>query len=188
MICGQTNCYSNCDIDYKLNIPLDLKGRFSGSCDRCNHSLWDHHRCCAKWEQVIDTRVLIDQKVKRKWVAAKNGKRKMAVLITFREKVLRDLNQIINGATNDLAQQVERYTLLALSGSFSAQVGNAVRLLEQHYMALEKKGVGADQLQKVKESLDHMTRKLELLNNAKENAWKERVGIASQVKKFFGFL
>jgi hypothetical protein len=188
MICGQTGCYSNCDIDYKANIPLDLKGRFRGSCNKCNHNLWDHHRCHAKWGQVIDTQVLIDQNVKKKWGAAKDGKGKIAVLIAFREKALRNLNQIINGATGDLAEQVERYTRLSLSGSFSAQVGSAVRLLEQHCTALENKGVDPDQLQKVKESLDHMKKKLDLLISAKEKARKERVGIASQFKKFFGLL
>lgn len=188
MICGQTNCYSNCEIDYKFDVPLDMKGRFKGSCNKCKHSLWDHHRCHSTWGQVADTQVLIDQDVKRKWAAAKDGKAKMAVLNAFRERVLRHLNQIINGATSDLARHVERYTLLSLSGNFSAQVHSVVRLLEQNYMTLETKGVDSDQLQKVKESLEHMKRKLELLNDAKEKARKDRVGIASQFRKFFGLL
>ena len=188
MICGQTTCYSNCEIDYKSNIPLDLKGRFKGLCNKCHHSLWDHHRCRSKWGQVPDRQVLIDQDVKRKWEAAKDEKGKTAVLSTFRDKVQRNLNQVINGATNDLAKHVERYTRLSLSGNFSAQVGSVVKLLEQNYATLETKGVGIDQLQKVKESLDHMKRKLELLNSAKQNAQKDRVGIASQVRKFFGLL
>ena len=181
MICGQTNCYSNCEIDYKSNVPLDLKGRFKGSCNKCKHSLWDHHRCHFTWAQVTDTQVLIDQNVKRKWAAAKDGKGKMAVLNAFRGRVLRDLDQIINGATNDLAQHVERYARLALSGHFLAQVASVVRLLEQKYIALYMKGVGPDQLQKVKESLEHMKRKLEILT--KENARRDRVEIAS---RFYG--
>ena len=188
MICGQTNCYSNCEIDYKSNVPLDLKDHFEGLCNRCKHSLWGHHRCHSTWTQVTDTQVLIDQNVKRKWAAAKNGKRKMAVINAFRVRVLRDLDQIINSATSDLARHVERYTLLALSGNFSAQVDSAVRLLEKNYRTLEMKGVDYDQLQKVKESLEHMKRKRQLLNTAKENARKDRVGIASQLKKLFGLL
>ena len=186
MICGQTNCYSNCEIDYKSNIPLDLEGRFKGVCNKCNHSLWDHHRSRSTWGQVIETQVLIDQNVKRKWVVAKDGKGKMAVLDAFRETVLRNLDQIINDATSDLARHVERYTLLALSGNFSAQVASAVRLLNQNYTTLEMKGVDSDQLQRVKESLEHMKRKQRLMNFAKENARRDRVGIASQFKKFFG--
>ena len=188
MICGQTNCYSNCEIDYKSNIPLDLKGRFEGLCNKCNHSLWDHHRCRSTWVQAIDMQVLIDQNVKRQWAAAKDAKGKMAVLNALRERVLHDFDQIINSATSDLARHVERYDRLALSGNFSAQVDSVARLLEQNYTTLETKGVGPDQLQKVKESVEHMKRKLELLNNAKENARKDRVGIASQFKKFFGLL
>ena len=181
MICGQTNCYSNCEIDYKSNVPLDLKDHFEGLCNRCKHSLWDHHRCHSTWTQVTDTQVLIDQNVKRKWAAAKDGKGKMAVLDAVRERVLRGLDQIIDGATSDLARLVERYTLLALSGIFLAQVASVVRLLEQKYIALYMKGVGPDQLQKVKESLEHMKRKLEILT--KENARRDRVEIAS---RFYG--
>jgi hypothetical protein len=117
MICGEANCYSNCEIDYKSNIPLDLNGHFRGLCNKCNHSLWDHHRCHSKWEQVTDTQVLIDQNMKSE-LAAKDEKGKMTLLNAFRERVLHDLNQVINGATNDLAQHVERYTRLSLSGTF----------------------------------------------------------------------
>ena len=107
--------------------------------------------------------------MKKKYEAAKGGKEKTAALVAASEKVLRDLNQVTGRATTELEQLVERYADLSLSGSFSAQVGGAVRLLEQNYAALEKKGVGREQLQKVKRSLEHMKRKLELLHKAKEN-------------------
>ena len=176
MICGETNCYSNCDIDYESNVPLDLKGFFGGDCDKCNHSLWNHHRCHSKWEQVTNTQVSVDQNIKE-WEAAKDGTERTAILNTVCEKALRELDKIINGATNDLAQLVERYSRLSLSGSFVAQVSSAVRLLKQHYIALEKKGVDQDQLQRVKVSLDQMKRKLGSLNDAKANTRKDRVEI-----------
>jgi len=188
IVCGEPNCYSNCEIDYTANIALNLEGRFRGSCGKCNHSLWVHHRCQAKWGQVIDTQVLIDQlDVKKEWETAKDEKAKTAVLITFRERVLHKLDQIINGGIGDLAQLVERYSRLAISRGFSAQVDKAIKLLEHRYLALKGNGVDQDQLQKVGESLDHMRRKLELLNKAKENARKEikRVGIRSQVMTWF---
>ena len=185
MICTQANCYSNCHIGYKANIPLDLKGRSRGLCDKCNHSLWDHHRGRAKWEQVMTTQVLIGQDMK-KWEAAKEGTKKMARLVSIREKVLRDLHQSIESSTKDLAQWVERHARLSLSGNFLAQVGSTVRLLQQTYIALETKGVSTDHLQKVKESYDHMRRKLELLNISKQHAQKERAGIAYQMKRYFG--
>jgi len=132
------------------------------------------------WEQLIDTQVSVDQNMKKKWEAARDGKEKGAALIGASEKVLHDLNQIISRATNDLEQLVERYADLSLSGSFSAQVGSAVRLLEQNYASLEKGGVGREQLQRVKRSLDHMKRKLELLHITKENVQKESSGVGSQ--------
>jgi len=185
MVCGVDKCYSNCEIDYKANIALDLKGRFRGSCHKCNHSLWNHHRCQAKWEQVTDTQVLVDHGVKKKWETAKDEKGKTAVLVAFRERLLHKLDQVINRGIDDLAQLVERYSGLALSGGFSTQVDKTVGLLEHRYLALMGGDVNRDQLQKVDESLGLMKKKLKLLNNAEENARKETVGIRSQVKKWF---
>ena len=181
MICGQVNCYSNCDIDYAPKIPLDLNGFFEGLCDICNHSIWNHHRCRAKWENVSMMQVSVDQGMKE-WEAAKDGKERTAILAAVREKVQRDLNQITNSATSELIQLVERSARLSLSGGFSAQVESAVRLLEQHYTGLEKICVDQDQLQKVKVSLDHMKRKLALLNIAKAMARKEWVEVGLLLK------
>ena len=105
----------------------------------------------------------VDQNMK-KWEKAKDETEKRAILVAVRKKVLHDLNQITNGATNDLANQVERYTVLSLLGSPSAQVGSAVSFLEHTYSGLEEKGVSHDHLGRVKESLGNMKRKLELLN------------------------
>ena len=186
LICGEMNCYSNCHIDYKSNILLDLKGFLGRPCHECNHSLRHHHRWTVMWRQLIDMKVSVDENMKEKWEAAKDGKEKTEALIAAREKVLNELDQVIEHATDDLEQQVERYARLALSGSFSAQVTSAVRLLEQNYAVMEKKHISPDQLQRIKESLDLMKRKLELLNTAKENARRGRVEIGSQVKKVFG--
>jgi len=114
MIYGQADCYSNCDIDHKSNIPLDLDGSRGGLCDRCNHSLWNHHHYRAKWWQVSNIQVSVDQGMKE-WEAARDGKERTAILAAVREKVLHNRDQIINSATNELVQLVERYERLSLS-------------------------------------------------------------------------
>jgi hypothetical protein len=177
MICGEVNCYSNCSIDYKPNFGL--RGFFGGPCEKCNHNLQNHHQRRARWEQVVDTQVSVDQDIKKKWEAAKDGEERAVVLTEARQKLQSNFDQVINRATNDLVQLVERYARLSLSSSFSAQVDGAIRLLEQNYTALERSGVGREQLQKVTASLDHMRKKLELLNDAKRKAQKMGVGIDS---------
>ncbi len=121
----------------------------------------------------MNTQASVGQSMK-KWEQAKDGTEKAAILFSIRKKVLHDLNQITNGARNDLAHQVERYTVLSLLGSPSAQVGSTVRFLEQIYSGLEEKGVGQDQLGRVKESLGDMKRKLELLNSLKRRRKESR--------------
>jgi len=171
MICGHASCYSNCHIDYGSNIAYDLNEFFEGLCDKCNHSLWNHHRCRAKWEQVMKTQASVDQTMVE-WDAAKDGTEKTAIFLAVHEKVQHDLDQVINGATSDLEQWVERYTRLSLSGRFSAQVVSAVKLLEQKYLDMEKKGVSQNHRQRVEESVGRMKRELELLNMSKEHAQK----------------
>ena len=112
--------------------------------------------------------VSVDETMKERWEAARNGKEKTAALVGASEQVLRDLNQVIDRATTELEQLVGWYASLSLSGNFSAQVGSAVRLLEQNYVVMEKKGVSPEQLHRVQRSTDHMKRKLELLNKARE--------------------
>ena len=131
------------------------------------------------WDKIIDKQVSVDQGMKKMWEAARDGKEKSAAFLAASGKVLCDLNDVISRATNELEQLVDQYSELSLSGSFSAQVGSAVRLLEQNYAGLEKKGVDQDQRQKVKRSLDHMKKKLALLNTAKENT-EESVGMGYQ--------
>ena len=181
MICGQANCYSNCHLDYASNIPHDLNGFFEGLglCDKCDHSLWNHHRCYAIWEQGTNTQAPVDQHMKE-WDSAKGRTEKQAILLAVREQVLHGLDHIISDATSDLALQVERYAHLSLSGSFSAQVGSAVRLLEQYYTGLLQKGVGQDHLQRVDESLVNVRRKLVILQMARDKAREERVEIGHQ--------
>ena len=164
ILCRQMNCHSNCHINYKTNIRLGLRGVFGGSCRKCNHNLWNHHRCYATWEKANDTQVLVDRNMKEQWEEAKDVKENTAAIVAASKEMVSDLDQAINNAINSLAQLVERYARLSLSGSFAAPVSSTVRLL-----ALEGKGVGPDQLQRVNESLDHMKRKLELLNNMRGN-------------------
>ena len=118
----------------------------------------------------------------KKWEKAKDEMEKTAILVAVRKEVLHDLDHILNCATNELAQQVERYTALSLLGSLSAQVGSAVRFLEQTYNGLKEKGVGEYHLEKVNESLGAMKRKLELLNFLNMPGRKEKGGVTT----FFG--
>ena len=125
---------------------------------------------------------LVDQNMKRRWEAARDGKGKeaAAALLEVSGKMVRDLNDDINHAASDLERLVERYADLSLSGNFSAQVDSTVRLLEQNYTVLEKKGVSEDQLNKVERSLDHMKRKLAFLTTSKANMQKESIRIGFQ--------
>jgi len=97
----------------------------------------------------------------------KDEKETTAALIAINEMVLHDLGQAINRAPKDLMQLVEQFDSLSLTGGLLAQMARTVRFMEDEYIAMGMKGIGQDQLDDVKKSLDDMRRKLELF---KENA------------------
>jgi len=182
-LCGQGGCYSNCHLNCHLKFSLDPKKikrcrAIEGeTCEACNHSFWGHHHYNVRWEQVLDTQVSVDQDMK-KWEAAKE---KTTALIEAGERALNELKQVVDHGTNDLAQLAEEYAALSLSGSFSAQVEKAVRLLEQREKGMEEKGLAKEQLEKMREGLGLMKKKLELLKIAADS--KAR----SIVKKVFWY-
>ena len=180
LVCGQIGCYSNCELNHKTNIPFVLSRFFGSSCSTCRHSLRDHRCHSVQWKKVTDVQVLVDRVMKEKWTLARGAEKKREVFIAACRKALNDLDQVMNRATDDLARQVGRHESLALGGSFSAQVGSAVRLLELRYEALqEKKDVDQDQVKKVKASLDRMKTRLAILTTAKENTQKATIRIGS---------
>ena len=123
--------------------------------------------------RIIDNQALVDGDAKKKWHKAKDGKERTATLIVVNEMVLHHLNRVINCARRDLVQ----YADLSLGGSYSAQARSAVGFLEE-YIAKEEKWIGRDELYRVKESLGHMKRKLDLLNEVEEGL---HVGIESKM-------
>ena len=118
----------------------------------------------------IDNQVLVDEDMKRKWDKAKDGKERTAALIVVNEMALHILNQVSNCATGDLVQLVKQYADLSLVGSCSVQVKSIVRFLET--VLMEFNALYMIGLEPVKERLDHMKRKLEVLDKIEEDVQK----------------
>ena len=121
---------------------------------------------------------LANEDMKKNWGKAKDRKETTATSIAVNEMVLHRLTPV----TRNLMQLVAQYTGLSLAGSCSAQVRSAVRFLEQKYTTMKEGGVGQDELQKVKESLGHMERKLKVFEKVEKDTQRLRsVGIESEV-------
>ena len=121
---------------------------------------------------------LADENMKKNWGEAKDRKERTATSIAVNEMVLHRFTPV----TRNLVQLVAQYADLSLAGSCSAQVRSAVRFLEWKYPTMKEGRIGQDELQKVKESLGHMKRKLEVFEKVEEDTQKLRsVGIESEV-------
>jgi len=168
-ICNATGCHSNCHSSRLLTPILRL---LRLQCTNCNHPHRSHSRTRHAWVKEDDTQAAADENVK-KWEAAKAEKEETELLIATDESALKDLNDAMTRTIDELAQRVEDYATLSLSGPFSVHMEKTIRLLEQRHTDMEQKGSSKEQLEKVKDSLELMKRKLELVAKAEERAQKE---------------
>lgn len=189
MLCMQTDCYQNCGEYRRLSSILDLfvlrlySAMGGRTCKVCYHSFGSHHYSRLKW---VPKEEEVNPEMKERYENAKSDRERKEVLLAGCKKELDASNRRIEDGTKELAQLAEDYAELSLSGSFSADVEKAVRLLQQSYKGMEEKGVDQEQLQKMKECLDMMEKKLKILKDAKEKTQKESVGIGAKVKEHFG--
>jgi len=126
----------------------------------------------------LDDRVLVDEDMKKKWGKSKDEKERTAILIAFKKMVHHYSDQITNCATGDLVQLVEQCAHLSLAGRYSAQVRSTIRLLEgeQNKVAMGWLYHGVYEPIELMERLDHMRRKLELIEEVERS-----VGIGGKV-------
>ena len=87
----------------------------------------------------------------------------------------------MDNATDKLPPSAEDFASPWSSGSLSARVEKALRLLEQRCVDMEKKGVSREQLENMRGSLEQMKRRLDFLRRVKEKVWE---GI-HRVKRIF---
>ena len=172
-LCDIPDCYSNCQPS-RLFAPISRLLRLR--CAKCDHPHHSHSHTRQTWVQVSDTRLLVDEGMKKRWEAAKDEKENRKALIAAHEKALGDLDRIMDEAMEVLARLLEDYDGKSLSGSFAAHMEKARGLLEQHYMDTEEQGVNREQLGNMRSSSEQMKRKLDLLKMAKEkvqNQWRQ---------------
>lgn len=193
-LCSETSCYQNCHVDCQLGFTLNadgLKGCWAmteETCRVCRHSLWKHSHYRVLWKQVSRSQVSTDEEMKAKWENAKAGKERDEEALKQLQVKINDLDKSIEDSITKLAELAANYADLSLSGSFSAQVEKAIKLLEQKLQSMQESGVDASQLQKVEDSLDAMRRKLKVLKNANEIANKERGksrSVVARVQQFW---
>ena len=117
---------------------------------------------------------IINHSMEKQWEAAKDEKTTTATLVATVKRAQEDLNRVTDGALDELARWAAEYARLSLSGSFSAPLEKAIRLLEWRCRVMEETGVSLEQLAKVWKSLEEMRDRLEVLGKAKANVkWRE---------------
>ena len=166
-LCIAPNCHSNCGVKHSVVDAYLLFPRQTSSCSKCNHPHLSHSHLHSTWEQVYEAQLSVDDNMKKQWEAAKDKQERTKALLATSKRALGDLSHIIDGVMDELARLAEEYASLSMSGSFSAPLEKAIRLLEQRCQGMEEKGVGLELLTKVRSSLEHMKGRLDLLRKAR---------------------
>ena len=170
-------------MDHSIATVLFLFTRQLSSCSKCKHPHLSHFHLRSTWVQVEETQTSIDDSIKKQWEAAKDEKEKTAALVATSERALGDLNRVTHDAMDELAGWAAEYAGLSLAGSFSAHMEKATLLMQQRYKAMEEKGVGMEQLARMRRSVEQMNGRLNLLREAKEGVKKVKEKVREGIRK-----
>ena len=154
-LCTEPDCYSNCGVQHSVGHVLLLFPMQLASCFECDHPHWSHSHLYSKWVQVQETKVSIDDNMKRQWEAAKDEKEKTEALVATSKRALDDLGHAMD-RTNELARLLGEYADLSLAGCFSGPLEKTIRLLQLRCRAMEGKGASPEQLGRMQGSLEQM--------------------------------
>ena len=125
----------------------------------------------------IDKQASVEQGLTKTWAALKDEKETTVALIALNEMVLHDLDQATDRDPHDLIQLVGEFDSLSLTGGVLAHMERTVRFMEDKYTAMKEKHNDQAELINVRENLDHMKKKLEVLSHAmatRKNALERR--------------
>lgn len=181
-LCSTPNCYSTCGVEHSIGRVLSLFPRQLGSCSECKHPHLFHYHLYSEWVQVVQkTQVSVDDNIKTKWEAAKDEKEKAEALVASCKGALEDLSRSMDEAMDELVRLAAEYAHLSLSGSFTAHLEKAILLMEQRCKTMEEKGLGVEQLAKMRGSVKQMKERRDLIRYA-IRTWKVKEAMQEGVQ------
>ena len=180
-LCSTPNCYSTCGMEHSIGRVISLFPRQLASCSECKHPHLFHYHLYSEWVQVQKTQVSVDDNIKTKWEAAKDEKEKAEALVSTCRGALEDLSRSMDEAMEESVRLAAEYAHLSLSGSFSAHLEKAILLMEQRCKTMDEKGVGVEQLAKMRCSVKEMKERLDLIRYA-SRTWKVKEAMQEGVQ------
>jgi hypothetical protein len=175
-LCSHPQCYSNCHIRCALPFAVDpnelrqcasMRGTGDNkTCYQCKHLAIDHRHFHVKWEEKVDSEVIVDEDAKNKFHSAVQGDMKYEALLKQVETAIRDLDSEIQNMKTEIGTLCTSYQSLALSGSFAGQISSAVRLLRLNLEKFQANGTDAATIDMLKDSIKQLDAKKKLVEDA----------------------
>ncbi|KZT33515.1 hypothetical protein SISSUDRAFT_992946 [Sistotremastrum suecicum HHB10207 ss-3] len=176
-LCVHPQCHSNCHESCNLNFHLNPKALLKctvfddgkkTTCNKCGHSYRDHRHFYYIWEEHKEEVKAVDEEAKAKFKEALLDRCGGEWMRTWHSKQIKRLDSELADATNEIRTQAQAYASLSLSGSFSAQLYKAIKVLEMNLENIKGKETDPDTIQGIEDSIAQLKEKLRILQSDAE--------------------
>ena len=81
-LCITPNCHSTCGVKHSIIDVFLLFPRQFSLCSKCDHPHLSHSHSHSTWERVYEEQVLVDDNMKKPWVAAKDERERIEAFLS----------------------------------------------------------------------------------------------------------
>ncbi|KAF9255382.1 hypothetical protein L218DRAFT_1081876 [Marasmius fiardii PR-910] len=177
VVCVVPGCYSNCrehpsnpDNRWRklaLTLSFDGTNEAAAVCSACNHKLINHQTSPWQWHQVEEDVRVVNNNRRVMYERAKKEKGKQEASKELAEVEIDKSAKEIETAINGVARAATAYSKLALAGSFVTQIVKSIRVMDYTIEVMtQKNDSDPAEVQKLKESVESMKKKLKFLEEA----------------------
>lgn len=171
-LCVHPQCHSNCHVACNLDFHLKPKDLLKfmifdcgkqTSCEKCGHPYTDHRHFYYIWEEQKASVRAVDKEAKAKFEDALRDRCGGEWMTVWLNGHITRLDAEMAVATISIRTLADAYAGLSLSGSFSAQLRKAIKLLEMNLESIRGKETDPAAIKSIEDSVDQLKGKLSIL-------------------------
>ena len=158
-LCSVKGCYSNChapcylEKTFKKSVLKTCKSHGGSSlCKMCGHDYTQHYHNEVKFVTETEEKDLIDEDMRKEFVAAQTQEERARIIFEELEKQLEDSKAERDRLSRTLLVTINKFQTLGINRSYAMLIENQLRVIESRLEGTV--GAEAADLQKTKEDLE----------------------------------
>jgi len=180
-LCSYPDCYSTCHEECTLEKSHDKKvikncWAIDGeTCRVCHHSYKSHFHNEVKMEKITETKEIIDENMKRKFLVAKSTEERAALLRSSLNSQKKLSERKRKEVSTQLLLTIEEFHQLGLNRNYAKVLENQLYVVEQRLQADD--GAAKDAL---RDTQTELKKKLELVQRTMLEPWSPQADQATR--------